>query len=60
MALEALDEVVDTIRKAEDSSAAAAALQTAFGLSDTQTDAVLSMPLRRLTSLEKVHAPAFL
>ena len=45
-------QVVATIRQAADGPAAAAALQAAFGLSSGQTEGVLSLSLRRLTSLE--------
>lgn len=51
-AMRSLDEVVETIRKAADSLSAGKALQSGYGLTAVQADAVLAMPLRRLTSLE--------
>jgi len=52
LAMDNLDQLVDIIRKAADNQAAAAALAAAYGLTPTQTDAVLSISLRRLTSVE--------
>eukprot|EP00884_Botryococcus_braunii_P020053 jgi/Botrbrau1/6731/Bobra.0324s0017.1 len=52
-ALQQLDAVVAAIRAAPDSPSAAAALQADFGLTPVQTDAVLGLPLRRLTGLER-------
>lgn len=52
IAMSDLDKVVATIRKAADGPTAAKALQDAFGLSDGQTEGVLSLSLRRLTGLE--------
>ncbi|BDA50481.1 DNA gyrase subunit A [Coccomyxa sp. Obi] len=51
-ALTDLDKVVATVRAAKDGAAASKELQSNFGLSVEQSDAVLSMALRRLTSLE--------
>ena len=53
-------QVVATIRRADDGAAAAAALQSAFGLSPEQTEGVLNLSLRRLTNLEsqKLQAEA--
>ncbi|KAK9917213.1 hypothetical protein WJX75_001927 [Coccomyxa subellipsoidea] len=51
-ALADLDKVVATVRAAKDGAAASKDLQQSFGLSPEQADAVLSMALRRLTSLE--------
>lgn len=45
-------QVVEVIRGADDGSAAAEALQSVFGLSPEQTEGVLNLSLRRLTSLE--------
>jgi DNA gyrase subunit A len=50
-ALEVVDDVVKTIRSAPDGPAARAELQSSFGLSTEQADAVLNMSLRRLTGL---------
>ena len=49
-----MDEVVRTVRDAANVGAARAALQSdAFGLSAEQSEAILSMQLRRLTALER-------
>ncbi|MEB3271899.1 MAG: DNA gyrase subunit A, partial [Synechococcus sp.] len=52
-ALEALRQVIDLISEASDAGAARAALQVQLDLNERQADAVLAMPLRRLTSLEQ-------
>ncbi|MBC1260385.1 DNA topoisomerase 4 subunit A [Synechococcus sp. BSF8S] len=52
-ALEALAEVIERIQAASDAASARASLQVHFDLSERQADAVLAMPLRRLTSLEQ-------
>ena len=52
-ALARLQEVIAMITAACDAAAAKASLQVHLDLSDRQADAVLSMPLRRLTSLEQ-------
>jgi DNA gyrase subunit A len=44
---------IDLIRTSEDSATAKAGLQAQFALSATQADAILAMPLRRLTGLEQ-------
>ena len=46
-----VEAVVRAIREARDGKAAKAALQQGWQLSDEQADAVLNMPLRRLTGL---------
>ena len=52
-AMRDLDAVVHAIRQASDAAAAGAALQAEpFGLSREQSEGVLGMTLRRLTSLE--------
>lgn len=48
-----IDEVIDVIRSSDDSKLALSALQTKFGLSQRQAEAVLNLQLRRLTALEK-------
>ncbi len=53
MALDHLDDVIDILRHAADGTAAKVTLQEWLNLSDRQTDAILSMPLRRLTGLEQ-------
>ena len=57
VAMEAMDEVVATVRSAPDAAAASARLVADHGLSEPQAEAVLAMALRRLTSLEadKLH-----
>ncbi|MEB3243817.1 MAG: DNA topoisomerase (ATP-hydrolyzing) [Cyanobacteriota bacterium] len=52
-ALAQLQEVIAMITAAADAAAARASLQVHLGLSERQADAVLAMPLRRLTGLEQ-------
>jgi DNA gyrase subunit A len=52
-ALSHLDEVIAILRQASDGSTAKINLQSRFDLSEAQADAILAMPLRRLTSLEQ-------
>eukprot|EP00850_Spirogloea_muscicola_P018097 SM000162S02375 [mRNA] locus=s162:97047:105147:- [translate_table: standard] len=52
VALDNLDSVVAHIRAAQDSAGASAVLQREYALNGAQCDAVLGMPLRRLTALE--------
>jgi DNA gyrase subunit A len=52
-ALSNLDDVIDILRNAPDGSTAKLTLQNQFDFSDRQADAILSMPLRRLTGLER-------
>ena len=52
-ALDSLPEVIERIQAASDAAAARASLQVHLGLSERQAEAVLAMPLRRLTSLEQ-------
>ena len=52
-ALDALRQVIDLISAAADAATARAGLQVQFDLSERQADAVLAMPLRRLTGLEQ-------
>lgn len=47
-----LDGVVKVIRSAKDSAEASEELQKGFNVTHAQADALLAMPLRRLTSLE--------
>lgn len=58
IALENLDEVIDILRNAPDGSTAKAVLQEELELSDRQADAILAMPLRRLTSMEQQNLQA--
>lgn len=52
-ALGKIDAVIDTIRKSENTDAARANLVKRFKLSEVQAQAILDMPLRRLSSLEQ-------
>jgi len=52
-ALANLDDVITILRQAADGSTAKMTLCSRLDLSDLQADAILSMPLRRLTSLEQ-------
>ncbi len=52
-ALSHLDEVIEILRQAADGSTAKINLCSRLDLSEVQGDAILSMPLRRLTSLEQ-------
>ncbi|PSP18518.1 MAG: DNA topoisomerase IV [Cyanobacteria bacterium QS_8_64_29] len=52
-ALEQLDRVVTALRDAPDGTTASATLQQDLELSEAQADAILAMPLRRLTGLER-------
>jgi DNA gyrase subunit A len=52
-ALENLDTLIDILRSAPDGSTAKLSLQERFGLNDRQSDAILGMPMRRLTGLEQ-------
>jgi DNA gyrase subunit A len=52
-ALSHLDEVITILRQATDGSTAKMTLCSQLDLSEVQADAILAMPLRRLTSLEQ-------
>ncbi|MSZ49594.1 MAG: DNA topoisomerase 4 subunit A, partial [Actinobacteria bacterium] len=52
IALDAIDDVIHIIRTSKDSTEARAKLAEAFELSEIQTQHIMDMPLRRLTSLE--------
>lgn len=52
-ALDALAEVIQMVQDARDAATARASLQVRLDLSERQADAVLAMPLRRLTGLEQ-------
>jgi DNA gyrase subunit A len=52
-ALSNLDTVIEILRHAPDGSSAKPILQSRLELSEVQADAILSMPLRRLTGLEQ-------
>ncbi len=53
IALDHLDEVIATIKAAENPSAARQALMASFELSEVQAQAILDMRLQRLTGLER-------
>jgi DNA gyrase subunit A len=53
IALNNLDEVIQTIRQAPDVETAKERLMTRFALSDLQAQAILDMQLRRLAALER-------
>lgn len=52
-ALGNLDGIIDILRNAPDGSTAKVRFQTEFDLSEAQSDAILAMPMRRLTGLER-------
>ncbi len=52
IAVDAIDEVIRIIRGSVNVEQARAGLKSGFGLTDEQCQAILDMPLRRLTSLE--------
>lgn len=51
-ALQNIDEVIKIIRESRDTDAAKAALMVRFSFDDVQTQAIVDMPLRRLTHLD--------
>lgn len=51
--LSKLDAVISILRNAPDGTTAKASLQSQLNISEMQADAILSMPLRRLTGLEQ-------
>jgi len=53
LALSHLDEIIDILRNAPDGSTAKITFLEEFDLSDRQADAILAMPLRRLTGMER-------
>ena len=53
IALDNIDEVITIIRGSKDDAEAKVALMERFGLTQTQTEAILEMRLRRLTGLER-------
>lgn len=52
LALEHIDTIINILRQCPDGTTAKVALQGRLSLSDRQADAILAMPLRRLTGLE--------
>ena len=53
IAVDNIDEVIKIIRAAEDTPTASINLQTRFGLSERQAEAILNMRLAKLTGLER-------
>ena len=53
IALQFLDQVIQTIRESESAEAARGALMERFGLSEAQAQAILDLQLRRLAALEQ-------
>jgi DNA gyrase subunit A len=53
IALNNLDEVIETIKKSKDTPTAHDSLMKKFGLSDVQATAILEMQLKRLAALER-------
>lgn len=53
IALDHIDEVINTIRSSKDDKTAKDKLMSKFGLSERQSQAILDMRLRRLTGLER-------
>ncbi len=53
IALQFLDEVIQTIRQSESAEAARSELMERFGLSEVQAQAILDMQLRRIAALER-------
>ena len=53
IAVDNIDEVIRLIRAASDTPTASAQLQTRFGLSERQAEAILNMRLAKLTGLER-------
>ncbi len=53
IALDHIDEVIDTIKKSKDEPTAKVQLMKKFGLTEIQAQAILDMQLKRLTSLER-------
>lgn len=52
LALEHIDTIINILRQCPDGTTAKGSLQGRLSLSDRQADAILAMPLRRLTGLE--------
>jgi len=55
LALNQLDGIIEVLRTAPDGTTAKTRFQERFNFSDRQADAILAMPLRRLTGLERQH-----
>jgi DNA gyrase subunit A len=53
-----IDEVIAVIRSSDDTAAARERLMTVFDLTETQTNYILEMPLRRLTKFSRIELEA--
>ena len=53
LVLQDIDRLIRILRFANNSALAKTDLQTEFALSETQAEAILSMPLRRITAIEQ-------
>ncbi|ACK65421.1 DNA topoisomerase (ATP-hydrolyzing) [Rippkaea orientalis PCC 8801] len=53
IALNNLDAIIDILRNAADGTTAKMRFQAELGISDAQANAILAMPMRRLTGLER-------
>ncbi|ERN42983.1 type IIA topoisomerase (DNA gyrase/topo II, topoisomerase IV), A subunit [Rubidibacter lacunae KORDI 51-2] len=53
LALEQLDATIEILRYAADGTTAKTQMQEQLGITDVQADAILAMPMRRLTGLER-------
>ncbi len=53
-----IDEVIQVIRTSDDAAAARERLMSVFDLSETQTNYILDMPLRRLTKFSRIELEA--
>ncbi|MEG4455517.1 DNA topoisomerase (ATP-hydrolyzing) subunit A [Microcoleus sp. N9_A1] len=58
LALTNLDTTIDILRNSPDGTTAKQTLQVRLNLSESQSDAILAMPMRRLTGLERQHLQA--
>ena len=54
IALASLDDIINTIRQADDADTAKENLMTRFKLSEVQAQAILDLQLRRLAALERM------
>lgn len=52
LAMRSMDQIVNAIREAKDGEAAMSQLQNVFALTKEQAEGVMSLTLRRLTSME--------
>ncbi len=53
LALDNLDQLIDILRNAPDGSTAKIRMTEELGVSETQADSILGMPMRRITGLEQ-------